>query len=117
MAITTKNVVLADWIFTTPAVVLQLITGLWLTSRLGIPIGSVWFVSVISLFVIVGACWIPVVWIQIRIHKIISQGGELSEYQPLMRWWIALGIPAFISVIVLFFLMVTKPGVGLILFT
>ena len=117
MAITTRNVVLADWVFTTPAVVVQLITGLWLSNRLGIPFGSAWFVSVISLFVIVGACWIPVVWIQIRIHRIISQGGELSEYQPLMRLWVALGIPAFISVIVLFYLMVMKPGVGLILFT
>ena len=117
MAITTRNVVLADWIFTTPAVLIQLVSGLWLTIQLGIPFGSVWFILVISLFVFVGACWIPVVWIQIRIHNIIANGGGLSEYQSLMRVWIGLGIPAFISVILLFFLMVTKPGVGSILFT
>lgn len=117
MAVTSKNVVLADWIFTAPAVLLQLFTGLWLTNRLGIPFGSAWFILVMSLFVFVGACWIPVVWIQIRIHKIIAGGGGLSAYRTLMRVWIGLGILAFVSVIALFFLMVTKPGIGSILFT
>ena len=41
MRITTSNVVLADWLFTTPAVVMQLVTGLWLTQRLGIPYNSI----------------------------------------------------------------------------
>ena len=117
MAITIGNVVLADWVFTTPAVVLQLGTGLWLTNHLGIPLGSVWFATVISLFVIVGACWIPVVWIQIRIRNIIAGGGDFSAYRLLMRVWLALGFAAFTSVLILFFLMVTKPGTGSMLFT
>jgi uncharacterized membrane protein len=37
MKITTRNAVLADWLFTTPSVVVQLATGLWLTWQLGIP--------------------------------------------------------------------------------
>jgi len=117
IAITTLNVVLADWIFTTPAVIIQAVTGLWLTLRLSIPLNSIWFISVITLFIIVGCCWIPVVKIQIRIRNIISKGGDLAEYQGLMRTWVALGIPAFLGVLVLYFMMVTKMGVGTNVFT
>ena len=116
MIVTTRTVVLADWIFTTPAVVIQLITGLWLTSSLGIPFGSAWFISVLALFIFVGICWIPVVFIQIRIRKIICKGGELDAYKPLMRKWIGLGVLAFISVLILFYLMVSKTGADVSLF-
>ena len=114
--ITTQNVVLADWLFTTPAVVIQLPTGVWLTIQLNIPFESAWFVIVISMFIIIGACWIPVVWIQIRIREIISSGGEIEETNSLMRYWISLGIPAFSCVLILYFLMVSKIGVGYLLF-
>ncbi len=112
MKVTTANVVLADWIFTTPAVVIQLATGLWLSLQLGIPWGSAWFVAVMSLFVLVGACWLPVVWIQIRIRKMIAAGVQRNAYRSLMRVWMALGVPAFASVLLLFFLMVSKTGVS-----
>ena len=115
--VTTANVVLADWIFTTPAVIAQLGTGLWLTWQLGIPFNSVWFVLVLSLFIFVGLCWIPVVWIQIRIREIIANGGKVTDYQGLMRAWISLGIPAFTSVLVLFYLMVFKIGASTKLFS
>lgn len=114
--VTTRNVVLADWIFTTPAVVIQFSTGLWLTYQLGIPFGSAWFVAVICLFAFVGACWIPVVWIQIRVRKMFAEGAERNTYTKLMRVWIGLGIPAFTSVLLLFFLMVSKIGADRILF-
>ena len=116
MAVTTKNVVLADWIFTTPAIVVQATTGLWLTFKLAIPLGSVWFITVVSLFVLIGICWIPVVWIQIRIRNIIANGGKTSDYQKLMTTWVSLGIPAFISILILYFLMVTMVGAGTIIF-
>jgi uncharacterized membrane protein len=112
MRVTTQTVVMADWIFTTPAVIVQLITGLWLTSRLGISFDSSWFVAVISLYIFVGLCWIPVVWIQIRIKNLISAGRPRTAYQNLMRLWIALGIPAFSAVILIFYLMVSKVGIA-----
>ena len=108
---TTKTVVLADWIFTTPAVVVQLLTGLWLTQQLGIPWGSGWFVSVILLFFLVGACWLPVVWIQIRLRERLDDGDTVDSCRALMRLWVALGIPAFTAVLLLFALMVYKPWV------
>ncbi len=111
MAITTRNVVMADWLFTTPAVVIQLVSGLWLTSKLGIAFDSAWFVTVIGLFVFVGACWTPVVWIQIRVRDLIDSNAERGEYRNLMRVWMVLGALAFSSVVLLFYLMVSKTGV------
>ena len=110
MKITTNTVVMADWVFTTPAVVIQLATGLWLTSKLNIAYDSSWFVAVISLYALVGLCWIPVVWIQIRIRDLIAGGSARDDYRQLMRVWMALGVPAFGSVIVIFYLMLSKLG-------
>ena len=84
---------MADWIFTMPAVVIQLATGLWLTTNLNIAFNSSWFVAVIALYALVGACWIPVVWIQIRIRNLIAAGASRGEYKLLMRTWMALGVP------------------------
>jgi uncharacterized membrane protein len=112
MKVTTNSVVMADWLFTTPAVVLQLVTGLWLTSRLGIAYDSPWFVAVISLYLFVGLCWVPVVWIQIRIRNLIADGRPRDAYRKLMRSWIALGVPAFTAIIGIFYLMVAKIGIA-----
>ncbi|NNC78146.1 MAG: DUF2269 domain-containing protein [Woeseiaceae bacterium] len=110
MVETSKHVVLADWLFTTPAVVVQLVTGVWLMWILDVPFASSWFVSVIGLFALVGACWIPVVWIQVRVRNMVASGSKKTEYKSLMRTWIALGIPAFTGVLVLFYLMISKHG-------
>ena len=110
MAVTTKSVVMADWIFTTPAVVVQFVTGLWLTQHLNISMDSVWFNTVLGLFVLIGACWVPVVWIQIRIRDLIAADADSNSYRNLMRWWIALGVPAFTSVLIIFYLMVSMVG-------
>lgn len=110
MDITTRNVVIADWLFTTPAIVIQFVSGVWLTTKLNIAFDSSWFVAVIALYVFVGLCWIPVVWIQIRIRKLIAEGASRDDYKVLMRAWVALGVPAFGGVLMLFFLMISKLG-------
>lgn len=111
LAVTARNVVLADWIFTAPAVVIQLLSGVWLTRQIGIPFDSAWFVAVVGLFILVGACWIPVVWIQIRVRKIVSDGGSSVDIQRLMSVWIGLGAVAFAGVLLLLFLMVSRVGI------
>ena len=116
LAVTTRNVVLADWIFTAPAVIVQLATGLWLTWYLGIPFGSVWSVLVAGLFIFVGACWLPVVWIQIKLRRIVSEGGDRAVFRTLMRTWMTLGILALSAVLILFFLMVSRFGVDKLAF-
>jgi uncharacterized membrane protein len=112
---TAESVVLADWFFTTPAVIVQFFTGLWLTQRLHIAWNSVWLGIVIALFIVVGACWLPVVWIQIRVRNMLRSGANADDCRPLMRTWIALGVPAFVSVVVIFGLMVYKPWLDRVL--
>lgn len=113
IAVTAKHVVLADWIFTTPAVIIQFVTGVLLMQKLGYSFSSVWFLTVCSLFVFIGLCWLPVVVIQYRLKAWADQSAAsnriLPEFKHLMRWWTGLGIPAFAAVLVLFYLMVFKP--------
>ncbi|SFG50786.1 Uncharacterized membrane protein [Novosphingobium sp. CF614] len=112
-----RNVELADWLFTTPAVIVQPVTGVWLANLAGYPLTTPWLMAAIVLYVLVGACWLPVVAIQIRMRRIAEatpDGADLPRhYHRLARWWFALGWPAFIGVIIIFWLMVAKPELAL----
>lgn len=109
-----RNVVLADWLFTTPAVIAQPVTGLWLAHLAGVPLAAGWLVAAMVLYVIVGACWLPVVWIQIEMRRITdatADGDPLpARYDRLARIWFALGWPAFLGVVAIFWLMIAKPS-------
>jgi len=114
IAVVSRNVVLADWLFTTPAIIIQPLTGFWLVYLLGLPFETVWIRISLLLYVLAGCCWIPVVWIQMRISRLAAGLHEQSatpdkEFRRLMRWWYGLGWPAFIAVVVIFGLMVFKP--------
>jgi len=113
IAVTTKHVVLADWIFTFPAVVIQFITGMMLVYILNYSYTSAWFLAVISLFIFIGACWLPVIYLQYRLKRFADQAideGVLSDsFKKTMKLWTILGIPAFASVLVIFWLMIFKP--------
>ncbi|QGM98454.1 DUF2269 family protein [Methylocystis parvus] len=109
-----KNVVLADWIFTTPAVILQPLTGVALMIDEGWPYDTPWIVASIALYIFVGCCWLPVVWLQMRMARIadesLASGAPLPPlYKRYFWWWFALGWPAFISMLGIFWLMVAKP--------
>lgn len=112
-----RNVELADWLFTTPAVIVQPVTGVWLAHLAGFALTTPWLTAAIALYVLVGACWLPVVAIQIAMRRIAEatpDGTELPPgYHRLARWWFALGWPAFIGTIVIFWLMVAKPEFAL----
>jgi len=113
IAVTTKHVVLADWIFTTPAVITQFVTGILLMHKLGYGFSSTWFLFVLALFLFIGLCWLPVVYIQYKLKHAAAQSikiGELTaQFKSLMRLWTALGVPAFIAILVIFWLMIFKP--------
>ncbi|PTQ12205.1 hypothetical protein CLG96_06540 [Sphingomonas oleivorans] len=108
-----RNVVLADWLFTTPAVIVQPVTGVWLAHLAGFPLTTSWLLASILLYLLVGACWLPVVWIQIRMRRMadaVRDGEALPPcYFRLSRIWFWLGWPAFLGVIAIFWLMITKP--------
>lgn len=115
IAAVSRNVVLADWLFTTPAVIVQPVTGFWMLHILGYPLDTFWIAASIALYVLIGLCWLPVVWLQIQVAKIAAIAVQTNaplpaSYRQLMRYWYGLGWPAFIGVIVVFGLMVFKPA-------
>jgi uncharacterized membrane protein len=115
VAAVVRLVVIADWCFTTPTIVIQPLTGWYLIRRAGFPLDSAWIVWSIVLYVLAGACWLPVVWMQIKMREIADvaadRGGALpAQYFRYFKWWTALGVIAFFALIVVFYLMVAKPS-------
>ena len=116
IAIVTRRVVAADWLFTTPTAIVQPLTGFWLLHLSGMPWTAGWVLWSLVLYVIAGACWLPVVWIQIRMAAMAERAAAAGEALPARFWryhvvWTALGWPAFLAFIAIFFLMVVKPAV------
>ena len=111
---TAKTVIVADFLFTASAVVLQPISGLALVYVAGHSLWDSWILLSLLLYVLVGVCWIPVVFIQIALRNCaqtaVDKGAALgADYQRLMRIWFWLGWPAFLGMIGLFWLMISKP--------
>jgi uncharacterized membrane protein len=115
IAHTAAIVVIADAIFTATAVVLQPITGAALAVMAGYPLTSGWVAMSLALYVLVGAFWLPVVWMQLKMRDLAreaaAQGSALPPaYDRLWRLWFAFGFPAFGAVLVIVWLMVAKPS-------
>lgn len=109
-----SGVVVADWIFTTPAGLVQPATGLWLVWYAGYPLDAPWLLLTYALYGLAFACWAPVVHLQIRLRDLAraatQQGGVLPpDALRAYRIWFALGWPAFVALMIIFWLMVTKP--------
>ncbi|TLU65693.1 DUF2269 domain-containing protein [Thalassotalea litorea] len=111
--ITANHVIIGDWLFTTPAVITQITTGVLLMKLQGYSFSSPWFIWILTLILIIAACWLPVLRIQYRLRDLATESviaeKTLPEFKKLMRWWIALGFPAFIAIVIIFYLMVFKP--------
>ena len=110
-----KYVVIADWVFTAPTVVLQPLTGWYLLRRLGLPLDTPWIAWSIGLFLLAGLAWLPVVWMQIRMRDMARESAAANvplppAYGRFLRAWIALGVVAFVALMVVFYLMVAKPA-------
>lgn len=110
----TAYVVRADWLFTSPAIIIQLVTGLQLLYLTGYSLSDRWVQWGLALYFFAGACWLPVVWIQIKMRDMaraaLVTGMPLPQrYWQLDRWWIIAGCLAFPAVVVIFYLMVAKP--------
>jgi uncharacterized membrane protein len=108
-------VVTADWVFTTPTVILQPATGLYLMHLAGLQASSDWLRWSLIFYAIAIASWLPVVWLQIRMRDLASHavaaGAQLPDrYWSCLRWWIALGCVAFMAFVAIFYLMVLKPS-------
>ncbi len=115
VAATARIVVIADAVFTATAVVAQPVTGAALAWLMGYSLLAPWIVASLALYVMVGLCWLPAVWIQIQLRDIAAyaaaRGAALpADYFVLFRVWFALGWPAFAGVVAIFALMIWKPA-------
>jgi len=110
-----RRVVIADRLFTTTTIVFQPLSGLYLAHVAHFALASFWIVASFALYVVAGACWVPAVFIQMRMQRMaqeaVARGTPLPpQYGTLFAIWTALGIPAFTALVVVFWLMVAKPA-------
>ena len=114
IAVVAKYVVVADWLFTATTAVLQPLTGFYMIHLAGYPLHSKWIMWSLVLYVIAGACWLPVVWLQIRMRAMALDAARTDGELPALYWryfriWVTLGVPAFLAFVLIFWLMVAKP--------
>jgi uncharacterized membrane protein len=103
----------ADYCFTAPAVLFQLVSGIALMRILGWSYSSPWALTVFALFALIGACWLPVVALQARLNTAalaaVSTRELPASFHRRFRWWFGLGVPAFGALLAIVYLMVVKP--------
>ncbi len=110
-----KLVVRADWWFTTPTVIIQPLSGFVLVSMVGYSPTETWLMATYILFILAGAWWLPVVWLQIRMAKMAREAADNRTELPQQYWryallWVRLGMLAFPSMLIVYGLMVLKPS-------
>lgn len=115
----TRMVVIADFVFTTTAVVAQPITGVALAWHLGYSLWEGWIALSILLYLLTGALWLPVVFMQIKMRDLawqaVGDGGPLpATYHLLFRTWFAFGFPAFAAVAAILWLMIARPQIAIL---
>lgn len=105
--------VVADTVFTAPAVVVQLVTGMVLVTQLGWSFTSPWALASLGLFAFAGVCWLPVVWMQMQLARMAAAAPSVDQlparFASLFQRWLMLGALAFPAVLGIFYLMVAKP--------
>jgi uncharacterized membrane protein len=114
IAHTAAIVVVADILFTATAAIMQPITGTILALSLGWPLTEGWLALSLGLYVFIGLFWLPVIVIQAKMRdeaRASADAGTLltPRYEQLYRIWFACGIPAFLAIVALLWLMMTKP--------
>lgn len=115
VAAVARIVVLADYVFTATAVVVQPLTGLMLIFLQGYSLTEPWLVAAYGLYVLTGVCWLPVVWLQLRMKALAARAASEGEALPALydryfRLWFVLGWPAFAAVLGIYWLMIAKPA-------
>ncbi|HVV95387.1 MAG TPA: DUF2269 domain-containing protein [Hyphomicrobiales bacterium] len=115
IARTAAIVVVADFLFTATAVVAQPITGYLLMREDGVPPSAGWLAASLALYLVAGAFWLPVVWMQVRMRDLAAAAGVRGEalpcaYHRLFRLWFAFGFPGFGAVLAIVWLMIAKPS-------
>ena len=114
-AVVARLVVRADTWFTTPAGIVQPVTGVAMASMAGWPLSTPWLALSIGLYMVAGLCWLPVLWLQWRMAAMARNAADTGAplppaYARHARCWEALGYPAFTVMLAVYYLMVAKPA-------
>lgn len=113
-----RFVVRADWMFTATTAVIQPVSGAWLASRYGLGMDVTWIRVSVILYAVAIACWLPVVWLQMKLRDAAQSVAQPDSAGPIplppayhryFRIWFLLGIPAFAAFLAIFYLMTAKP--------
>lgn len=117
VAVVAHYVVIADWLFTATTVVVQPLSGVYLAHKLGMPLSTPWLYWSLVLYAIAVGCWLPVVWLQIKLRDLAIEAARNAtplpdRYGALLGVWAAFGVPAFGCFLAIFYLMVAKPTLG-----
>lgn len=112
--IVSRLVVKADWWFTTPSVIIQPVSGFAMLYLAGWPMDANWLLWTYALYALAAVCWLPVVWLQIRMRNMALEASVNSTALPALFWryaryWEMLGYPAFVAMLLIYWLMVNKP--------
>lgn len=115
VAVVSRFVVIADWLFTATTIGFQPLSGFWLAHRMGYPLTSPWILLSTVLFMSAALCWFPVVWLQMKLRDVAKAADEAGTELPpaywnYFGWWTALGVPALLLFLAIFYLMVARPS-------
>jgi uncharacterized membrane protein len=113
VATVSRYVVVTDWLFTATTAVFQPVSGFWMIHLAGMPWSTPWIAWSLWLYALALACWLPVVWIQLRLRDVSAQVAAQNRplpaaYWRLFGWWLGLGSVAFTAFLAIFYLMVAK---------
>lgn len=114
IATVARHAVIADYLFTTPAVIAQPVTGFLLLQLSGLDPASPWLEVAYGLYAVLALCWVPILWLRIKIRDYaqtaVARSTPLSaDYDRATRLWFGLAWPAFIIILVILWLMVASP--------
>ena len=117
VAAVARIVVMADFLFTATAVVAQPVTGVLLAWSAGYSLREGWIVLSVALYLLAGAFWLPVVFMQMRLRDLAANAAAANEplpekYRRIFRTWFFFGFPAFGAVLAIFWLMIARPEIG-----
>jgi uncharacterized membrane protein len=111
---TVKNVMLADYVFTLPGIILIVVSGIMMAVKSGMSMsGMNWLTLSLIMFSITGLVWIvvliPLQRAMIRHSAKSMVSGSINEaYIRASRYWTVFGIAATLFPVVILYLMITK---------
>lgn len=115
VAVTTRNAVRAEWFLAAPVAVIQPLSGYLLMLQLGYSLRSAWFIAVVLLYMVAGMCWVYLVKAELRMRDLAARHSAAAALPPafdgLFQRWRRLAAGAFAGVLLIFWLMVFRPGI------